>query len=55
MTVLCDFHTIIGDVGQDVPVAGAGAEVPSDKTSIPAGALLAPTNQDPTKEAGLHF
>ena len=28
MTVLCDFQTIIGDVRQNVPVAGSGAEVP---------------------------
>jgi len=28
MTVLCDFQTIIGDVGQPIPVAGPGAEVP---------------------------
>lgn len=28
MTVLCDFQTIVGDAGQNVPVAGAGAEVP---------------------------
>jgi hypothetical protein len=28
MTVLCDFQTTIGDGGQNVPVAGSGAEVP---------------------------